>query len=132
LNQRPEAADATGGYYEHGQGNLGGTPWEYRERYLANSPIYQFDQIETPLLIGQGNKDGNLIASDAIFAALKRLGKDAEYRIYKDEGHVLESKPNVNDFWQRRLEFLAEHLNLALDSNGAIIFDGDHARPANP
>src|SRR5207244_13494401 len=70
LNQRPEAADATGGYYEHGQGNLGGTPWEYRERYLANSPIYQFDQIETPLLIGQGNKDGNLIASDAIFAAL--------------------------------------------------------------
>src|SRR5207237_3352824 len=104
---------ATGGYYEHGQGNLGGTPWEYRERYLANSPIYQFDQIETPLLIGQGNKDGNLIASDAIFAALKRLGKDAEYRIYKDEGHVLESKPNVNDFWQRRLEFLAEHLNLA-------------------
>src|SRR5207237_10812020 len=51
---------ATGGYYEHGQGNLGGTPWEYRERYLANSPIYQFDQIETPLLIGQGNKDGNL------------------------------------------------------------------------
>ena len=132
LNQRPEAADATGGYYEHGQGNLGRTPWEYRERYLANSPIYQFDQIETPLLIGQGNKDGNLIASDAIFAALKRLGKDAEYRIYKDEGHVLESKPNVNDFWQRRLEFLAEHLNLALDSNGAIIFDGDHARPANP
>jgi len=51
------------------------------------------------VLIGQGNKDGNLIASDAIFAALKRLGKDVEYRI-KDEGHVLEGKPNVIDLWQ--------------------------------
>ena len=130
LNERPEASNLTGGYYEHGQGNMGGTPWEYRQRYLANSPIYQFDQIETPLLIGQGSKDGNLIASDAIFAALKRLGKDVEYRIYKDEGHVLEGKLNLIDFWQRRLDFLAEHLNLALDSKGAIVFDGEYAKPA--
>lgn len=53
---------------------------------------------KTPLLIGQGSKDRNLIASGAIFAALKRLGEDVEYRIYKDEGHVLEGRPNVIDF----------------------------------
>jgi len=128
LNTRPEFADSTGGYYEHGQGNMHGTPWDQRERYLANSPVFFFDQIDTALLIGQGSADGNLTPSDATFAALKRLGKDVEYRIYKDEGHVLASKPNILDFWQRRLDFLAEHLNLALDSEGAIIFDGEKAK----
>jgi dipeptidyl aminopeptidase/acylaminoacyl peptidase len=90
--------------------------------------VFFFDQIDTALLIGQGSADGNLTPSDATFAALKRLGKDVEYRIYKDEGHVLASKPNILDFWQRRLDFLAEHLNLALDSEGAIIFDGEKAK----
>jgi hypothetical protein len=52
-----------------------------------------------------------------------------EYRIYKDEGHVLAGKFHVVDFWQRRLEFLAEHLNLNVDSKGAVIFDGEKARP---
>jgi dipeptidyl aminopeptidase/acylaminoacyl peptidase len=129
LNIGPEMAVSTGWYYEQGQGGMGGTPWQKREQYLVNSPIFLFDQVETPLLIGQGSRDGNLIPSDATFAALKRLGKDVEYRIYKDEGHVLAGKSHVVDFWQRRLEFLAEHLNLTVDSKGAVIFDGEKARP---
>ncbi len=116
------------GYYEHGQGNMGGTPWEYRDRYLQNSLLYRFDQIETPLLIGQGAKDGRLFASDATFTALKRLGKEVEYRIYEGEGHVIQRKPNVIDFWNRRLEFLAEHLDLTLDEKGGIVFEGDRAK----
>ena len=133
LNARPESPDEHTGYYEQGQGNMHGTPWDQRDKYLANSPIYLFDQVETPLLIGEGNKDsGNLFPSDATFAALKRLGKDVEYRIYKDEGHVLASKPNVLDFWQRRLDFLAEHLNLTTDAKGAIVFEGGQAKFAKP
>ncbi len=133
LNAEPETPDSHAGYYEHGQGNMHGTPWEQHDRYLGNSPVYLFDQVETPLLIGQGSKDTSghsLLPSDATFAALKRLGKDVEYRIYKDEGHVLTSKPNVIDFWQRRLDFLAEHLNLTTDAKGTIVFDGDRAKPA--
>lgn len=101
------------GYYEEGQGVMGGTPWQYPDRYLDNSPIFLFDRIETPVLIGQGAKDGRLFASDAIFVALRRLGKPVEYRIYEGESHVISRRPNVIDFWQRRIDFLDEHLDVS-------------------
>ncbi len=116
--------DVSISFYEGGQGNLGGPPWKYPGRYLGNSPIFTFDRIETPLLIVQGTRDG-LMSTNAIFAALERLGKVAEYRIYENEGHVITRKPNVIDFWNRRFEFLAQHLDLTLDAQGAIEFGGE-------
>ena len=110
LEMRPDGFASNTGYYEQGQGNMGGTPWEHPERYRENSPIYQFDRIRTPVLIGQGEKDGRLFASDAIFVGLRRLGKDVEYRIYQDESHVIKHRANVIDFWQRRIDFLEQHL----------------------
>jgi dipeptidyl aminopeptidase/acylaminoacyl peptidase len=109
----PDGSAASAGYYEQGGGNMGGTPWQYPERYRENSPLFAFDRIQTPLLIGQGEKDGNLQASEAVFVALQRLGKKVEYRLYENEGHVISRKANVIDFWNRRLEFLAEHLGVA-------------------
>jgi len=131
LPMSPEGAGSSTGYYEHGQGNMGGTPWQYPERYRENSPLFLFDQVETPLLIGQGEKDGRLIASDTTFVALQRLGKEVEYRIYEGEGHVITQKPNVLDFWKRRLDFLAEHLDLTLDDSGAVVLEGDRAKSRN-
>jgi dipeptidyl aminopeptidase/acylaminoacyl peptidase len=130
LYMNNDGTDGTG-YYEEGQGGMGGTPWQYPERYRDNSPIFLFDRIETPLLIGQGEKDGRLIASDTTFVSLQRLGKEVEYRIYQGEGHVISQKPNVLDFWNRRLEFLAERLDVTLDERGAIVFDGERARSRN-
>jgi dipeptidyl aminopeptidase/acylaminoacyl peptidase len=60
-----------------------------------------------PLLIGQGENDGDLVPTTAIYLALQRLGKPVEARVYKGEGHVLTQKANVLDFWNRRLELLA-------------------------
>ena len=105
------------GNLEKGQGGMGGSPWQYRSRYLDNSPVYDFDKITTPLLMAQGSEDGRLLASDATFVALRRLGKDVEYRIYEGEGHTLQGKANVRDFWLRRLEFLKAHL---LDLGSAV------------
>jgi dipeptidyl aminopeptidase/acylaminoacyl peptidase len=116
------------GYYETGQGNMRATIWEQRDRYFSNSPLFLFDRIETPLLIGQGEKDGDLAPAEAIFAALQRLGKTVEYRLYQGEEHVITQAPNVIDFWKRRLEFLAQHLDLTLDDKGAIVMDGARAR----
>ena len=98
------------GYFEQGQGGMGGSPWQYRTRYLENSPVYDFDKITTPLLMAQGGDDGRLLGSDATFVALHRLGKEVECRIYEGEGHSLERKPNVSDFWLRRLDFLNSHM----------------------
>jgi dipeptidyl aminopeptidase/acylaminoacyl peptidase len=120
------------GYYEKGQGNMHGSIWEQRDRYFRNSPLFLFDRIETPLLIGQGQNDGTLVASDAIFAGLERLGKKAEYRLYEGEGHVLTQRANVLDFWKRRFEFLAQNLDLQYDATGAVVFERDRAKSAKP
>jgi dipeptidyl aminopeptidase/acylaminoacyl peptidase len=116
------------GYYEKGQGNMHGTIWEKRDQYFRNSPIFLFDRIETPLLIGQGENDGRLIPSDAIFTALERLGTSAEYRLYEGEGHVITQRPNVLDFWIRRLDFLSQNLDLTLDAKGRVVFEGGRAK----
>lgn len=108
------------GYWEQGQGDMGGTIWEVPDRYRDNSPLFDFEHIETPLLIGQGDQDGDLVPSEAIFNALERLGKHVEYRVYANEGHVISSQANVRDFWERRLEFLAEHLRLEVAANGSV------------
>lgn len=124
------AADYLGsiGYYEQGQGNMGGSLWEQRARYLENSPLFLFDRIETPLLIGQGERDGNLVPANAIFNALERLDKPVEFRLYQAEGHVITQKPNVRDFWRRRLDFFSEHLDLRVDERGAVVFENGRAR----
>ena len=106
------------GYYERGQGNMGGTIWEVPDRYRENSPLLEFPAIETPVLIAQGDRDGDLVPAEAIFTALERLDKSVEYRLYAGEGHVISGRANVLDLWDRRLEFLARHLDLRVDERG--------------
>lgn len=108
------------GYYEMGQGGMDGTPWEVLERYRENSPLFDFPEIETPILIGQGDQDGDLVPVNAIFAALERLGKHVELRIYRGESHVITRDANVIDFWRRRLELLARHLGLEVAADGTV------------
>jgi dipeptidyl aminopeptidase/acylaminoacyl peptidase len=126
LEMAPDGNDAGLGYFEHGHGNMGGTPWEYPQRYLENSPIYQFDKIQTPLLIAQGSMDGTLLRSaSATFVALRRLGKEVEFRVYEGEGHVVSRRGNVIDFWRRRVSFLDAHLDISRGPEGAIRYSGD-------
>ncbi len=117
--------------YQGKGGQIGGTLWENRGAYLENSPIFQFDKIQTPVLIGDGEKDnkGDAFEPNAIYDALRFLKKPVEYRLYQWDGHVPTMLPNVIDFWQRRLEFLAENLNLGTDEKGTIVFEGDRAKP---
>jgi dipeptidyl aminopeptidase/acylaminoacyl peptidase len=97
-------------FFEQGQGRMGATIWERPDLYREGSPLFRFDRIETALLMAQGDRDGDLVPSRAIHAAFERLGKPFEHRLYLGEGHVISRKANVIDFWQRRLEFLDEHL----------------------
>jgi dipeptidyl aminopeptidase/acylaminoacyl peptidase len=110
---------------------MGGSPWQYPDRYRDNSPIRWFDKIETPLLISQGDIDPvtPLTGANSVFVALRRLGKPVEYRVYEDAGHGSQNRPaNVADFWNRKLEFLAQHLDLVLDDQGVIVMDRGRAR----
>jgi dipeptidyl aminopeptidase/acylaminoacyl peptidase len=99
---------------ERGQGLMGGTPWQFRDRYIENSPAFYLDRIETPLLIVQGSKDRVVspFLADEIFVELRRLGKEVEYAKYGSEGH---SPPywryaDQVDFCNRMIRWLDDHL----------------------
>jgi dipeptidyl aminopeptidase/acylaminoacyl peptidase len=74
---------------ESGQGRMGGSLWEYRERYIENSPIFYLDRVKTPLLIIHGSKDDAVPVplADEVFTDLRRLGKRVDYARYGGEGH---------------------------------------------
>lgn len=70
-------------------GWMGGTPWQFRDRYVENSPVFYLDKVETPLLIVHGSSDTTVapFLGDEIFVGLRRLGKEVVYVKYEGEGH---------------------------------------------
>jgi dipeptidyl aminopeptidase/acylaminoacyl peptidase len=74
---------------EKSQDRIGGTLWEYPERYLEHSAIMRADRIKTPLLNITGDQDPNVPASQSreIYYALRRLGREVEWVRYANGGH---------------------------------------------
>ena len=93
-------------------GRLCCVPWHVRTRF-ANSPLFFFDRITTPVLIVHGTKD---YLSDAnakmAFVALQRLGKDAALALYDGEGHSKNeySVSNQQDYIQREIAWLDRYI----------------------
>ena len=99
---------------EGGQELMGGTPWEFRDRYIENSPVFYFDRIATPLLIIHGTDDFTVapFLGDEVFVDLRRLGKRVDYAKYLGEGHVPSdwSRADRSDFWNRVLSWFQTYL----------------------
>jgi dipeptidyl aminopeptidase/acylaminoacyl peptidase len=74
---------------EKSQDRIGGTLWEYPERYLEHSAIMRADRIKTPLLNITGDQDPNVPGSQSreIYYALRRLGREVEWVRYVNGGH---------------------------------------------
>lgn len=104
---------------EEGQGLMGGTPWEFRDRYIENSPIFYFDRVDTPLLIIHGSSDDAVesFLGDEVFVALRRLGKQVEYAKYAGEGHdpAAWRYSNQVDFSNRIIDWFDKWLRRATD-----------------
>lgn len=110
----PDLTEAFGenpGYIRGGQIKMIDTPQDDPDSYRANSPIHDFQNITTPLLMVQGSEDGTGVEVAKFTAAtLKAMGKDVELKIYEGEGHVYGIPENIVDVWERRLEFLEKHM----------------------
>lgn len=80
----------------------------YRER----SPIFFAHRIKDPIAVFQGGRDPIVPRSqaDQIIKALKENGVPHIYTLYPEEGHGFKKSENVEDFYQKSLEFLHEHL----------------------
>lgn len=86
--------------YEKSQSRIGKTLWEEPMLYLENSPIFDIDKVETPVLILHNDEDGAVPWYQGIeyYMALRRLGKPTWMLNYNGEPHWPVK-------WQNRLDF---------------------------
>jgi len=98
--------------YEETQSRIGGSLWEYPERYIENSPLFFADRVETPLLIMHGDEDGAVpwYQSIELYLAMRRLGKDCIFLEYRGEPHHPQKYPNKLDYSIRMMQYFDHYL----------------------
>ena len=96
--------------YEKTQSRIGGSLWEYPLRYIHNSPLFQADKIETPVLMMHNDKDTAVPWYQGIefFVALRRLNKPVWLINYNDEPHNLVKFQHRKD-WAIRMQQFFDH-----------------------
>ena len=94
---------------------------EGRALLTERSPLTRADQIQKPLLIGQGANDPRVkqAESDQIVDAMKARGIPVTYVLYPDEGHGFARPENNKSFNAVTEAFLAETLGGRVESIGA-------------
>jgi dipeptidyl aminopeptidase/acylaminoacyl peptidase len=99
------------GYYEIGQGRMGGSFFDKQDAYIKNSPVYHLQNVTTPLLIMHNSGDDAVPFSEAMemFTGLRRLGKKVWVLQYKDGGHGVYGK-SAEDFTIRLQQFFDHYL----------------------
>lgn len=98
--------------YEQSQSRIGGSLWEYPERYIENSPVFFADRINTPLFIQFGDKDGAVPWYQGIelYLAMRRLGKDCVFLQYRNEPHHLRKYSNKLDYSIKMKQYFDHYL----------------------
>lgn len=98
--------------YERGQSRIGGTPWDSKDKYVENSPIFSIDKVQTPYLTVHNDDDDAVPWYQAIefFSALRRLNKEAYWFNYNGEKHGLRERDNIKHFTAHMSEFFDHYL----------------------
>jgi dipeptidyl aminopeptidase/acylaminoacyl peptidase len=76
--------------YSYSEVSMAGQyPWNAKELYTGQSPLFRADKINTPLLLTHGTDDTNvpIIESIQLFTALKLLGRDVALVEVPGENH---------------------------------------------
>ncbi len=98
--------------YEQSQSRIGGSLWEYPERYIENSPVFFANRINTPMLIQFGDEDEAVPWTQGIelYLAMRRLEKPAVFLQYEGEPHHLKQYANKLDYSIKMKEFFDHFL----------------------
>lgn len=107
-----DMAESQAWRFEDQQFRMGKTFFEDREGYIENSPLFQSENIQTPLLLWCGKEDPtvNWQQSVLMFNALRRLGRQSILLAYQDEYHVIGKKANQSDLTTRIEEWFGHYL----------------------
>ena len=90
---------------------MGQPPWQDLARYVRNSPVFYAEQVETPVLIIQGDLDYVPIQQgEEFFLSLYRQNKRAAFVRYWGEGHIIQGPSNTRDMWNRIYAWFDEFL----------------------
>ena len=87
------------GYTYSSGASTGSYPWNNKEMYIEQSPLFNADKINTPLLLTYGTADTNVPPGESIqmYTALKILGKPVELVQVEGENHIiLDFKKRIN------------------------------------
>ncbi|MDE6637923.1 MAG: prolyl oligopeptidase family serine peptidase [Muribaculaceae bacterium] len=109
---RWESGSSRQGQYELGQSRIGRNLWDAPELYIANSPVFHANRVETPLLIMHNDADGAVPWYQGIelFMALRRLQKPVWMLQYNGEAHNLKERRNRKDITVRLQQFFDHYL----------------------
>lgn len=79
------------GYLYSAAASADSYPWNARDLYIDQSPLYQADEIHTPVLLLHGDRDTNVppVESHQMYTALKLLGRDVELIEVGGEDHQI-------------------------------------------
>ena len=98
--------------YEDTQSRIGGSLWDMPMRYINNSPIFQADRIDTPLMMMHNDQDSAVPWEQGIelFVALRRLNKPAWLLNYTGEVHWPTDLAEIRDWTTRMQQFFDHYL----------------------
>ncbi|HYV98286.1 MAG TPA: prolyl oligopeptidase family serine peptidase [Gemmatimonadaceae bacterium] len=100
------------GHFEVGQERMQVPFWEDPQAYIRNSSVFAIDKLDIPLLLEEGDMDGNVnpFQSQELYNFARRLGKNVVYLVYNGENHNLAQRNNQMDYQQRQLEWFNHYL----------------------
>lgn len=83
-----------GGYWGYSYSEIASAnkyPWNARDMYINQSPLFNADKIHTPMLFIQGSEDHNvpLVESIQMFTALKILGRETAFVEVAGQDHQI-------------------------------------------
>jgi dipeptidyl aminopeptidase/acylaminoacyl peptidase len=75
---------------------MAGVPWEKKETYLKNSPIWYSANLKTPTLVIHGDDDWRVRPEqgEQLFTALQKMGVPSAYVNFPGEQHGIRGKAN--------------------------------------
>ena len=99
-------------YYMTGQGRLATDPTGNTEMYLRESPVFNAQNMNTPLLLYHGTDDKVVQweHSFGYYNLLRYLEKPVVLLSYEGEGHGISKEANRLDFKRRLIEFFDHYL----------------------
>ena len=98
--------------FETGQARFRLPWWQISRQYICNSPVFQAENIQTPLLMIFGTEDQAVDWSQGLemYITMRRLGKPCILLTYEGEGHTIGGQMNTLDQTGRVMDYFDYYL----------------------